>query len=71
MNMGRVESKQALGAYLKNIDNLLSIHFDAVYSVPSFRHDFSRNLSKSTPENLDSGLPRRSLSVGGLKPLPE
>ena len=26
---------------------------------------------ESTQENLDSGLPRRSLSEGGLKPLPE
>jgi hypothetical protein len=44
-----------LGAYLNNIDKKLSIYFGAVYSVSSFRHDFSRNPPSATPENLDSG----------------
>jgi hypothetical protein len=63
-NIGRFCS---IGSYPKNIDNLSSIHFDAIYSVPSFRHAFSRNPGFWELIMIDSGLSRRSLSVGGLK----
>jgi hypothetical protein len=60
MKKGRAGLRGPIGAYNPHIDNLLSIHFDAVYSVLSFRHDFSR-LHQPTYDKSTAG---RSYGVG-------